>query len=149
MKRLAVIGLVALSAACVTQPTASSSPAATGEPAALTDAAIRELIVGGWIVSAESDYYIPGFSETLWEEFTEDGAEIVHVYEDDTCVKEIETMNTRWSINDGVLITDYDDGSRDRDQVVSIDQQSMTLKLEDGTTGIRKRADGCGDRSSI
>lgn len=152
VKRLAFIGLVALSAACATQPTAPSSPAATGEPAALTDASIRELIVGGWIVSAESaenEIYLPGYLDTLWEEFTQDGAEIVHVYEDETCTKEVETVTARWSVADGFLITDYDDGSRDRDQVVSIDQHSLTLKFEDGGIGVRTRAAGCGDRGSV
>lgn len=145
--RPSFIGVVVLLSACATQTTAP--PVRTSEPAAQTDASIRKLIGGGWIISIESDDYLPGYSETLWEEFREDGAEILHVYEDETCVKEIETVAARWSVADGFLITDYDDGSRDRDQVLSVDQQSMTLKFEDGTTGIMDRAAGCGDRSSI
>ena len=142
MTRPAIIALFLLISACTTQP--PQPPAAANEPGAQSDADLRKLIVGGWIVSAESDDYLRGFSETLWEEFTEDGAEILHIHEDESCVKEIETENARWSIVDGILVTDYDDGSSDHDKIVSITDQSMTLKFEDGLTGIMNRAAACG-----
>lgn len=132
--------LVLLLTACATSGVA---------PAQRSDEALRKLIVGGWIVSVESEDYLPGFSETLWEEFRADGAEILHVYEDETCTKEVETTVARWRIADGILITSYDDGSSDRDQIISINENWMKLGFEDGTTGTMTRADRCGDRGSI
>jgi lipocalin-like protein len=113
------------------------------ENTALTDEYIREQIIGSWIVPEQSSDYIPLLAKTR-EEFRNDGTYIYYVYSDKACTQVESTETVSYTIENRILISNYEDGTDERDSVVGVDAQYLTLRsFSSGMTYIRERAESC------
>jgi len=114
------------------------------------DQRYRKMIVGSWIMAANSSDYIP---VPMREVFLPSGQYRFYVYSDASCSHVTATVDTTWKIKNGVLITrvTYASnprlgpvGSVMRDKIISITRTRMALhSLDDGTTYSRTRSKGC------
>jgi hypothetical protein len=115
--------------------------------AAPSDDQARRLIVGDWIAD-------PGLAQTAHDplyralaRYNSDGTGQVQVFHDAACRKLAMTRDFRWRIESGVVMTVADQGAT-RDEIVSLDNQSMTLRLA-GRLEHRVRAATCSRQMAV
>ena len=109
----------------------------------LSDAQIKQELVGSWIDPPNSTDYNPASPYSL-ETFKPDGTYTYVEYGDASCHAIVNRAEVKWRIENGVLLTILSDRSQLRDEVLSIENGIMTLRsLEDGTTYTREKALTC------
>jgi hypothetical protein len=107
------------------------------------DAIINKELVGSWIVPPDSSDYADINSHMI-ETFWPNGTYTTYIYRDDRCGKPIRQIDSAWSVEKGVLISIYPNGTTSRDQVLSIGNGGMTLRsLDDGSTYTRRKSSSC------
>jgi hypothetical protein len=117
--------------------------------AAPTDDLARRLIVGDWIASPAQH----GTSDALYRalaRYNPDGTGQVQVFHDAACSRLAFTRGFRWTIAQGVVVTIVPDGRRIADHIVSLDSQTMVLRLA-GETRLehRVRAATCSRQMAV
>ncbi len=129
--------------------------AGLGFPAAAapSDDQVRRLIVGDWIASPYKSDTAGASQDALnrvLARYNRDGTGHIQVFSDAACSRIAFTRTFRWSIAQGVVTAIAPEGRRTSDQVVSIDSQTMTLRLA-GTNGLehRVRAATCGRQMAV
>ncbi|MDB5735418.1 MAG: hypothetical protein JWP16_1978 [Alphaproteobacteria bacterium] len=112
-------------------------PAAAAPP----DDQARRLIVGDWIASPYKSDTAGAPQEALnrvLARYNPDGTGHIQVFSDAACSRIAFTRAFRWTIAQGVVQTVAPEGRRTSDQIVTIDSQTMTLRLA-GTSGLEHR----------
>jgi len=112
----------------------------------IDDEALRSAILGSWTNPPESSDYngVP-----VLETFFPNGYYSFTIYTDKTCTAVKRTVNTKYDIVQGVLISYVADGSILRDRIITISNDTMVLKsLEDGATYKRQKAQTCSGEPS-
>ena len=117
---------------------------AQAQATGLADDTIRRDLIGAWVVPKESSDY-SDFNSHMVETFRADGTYSAIIYNPDDCHKALQKIEAKWSVQNGILISAYPNGGGAKDQVLEIDDNSVTLRsLDDGTTYTRARAGECG-----
>jgi hypothetical protein len=113
--------------------------------AKLSDSEIRQHMIGSWIIPTNSSDYQPMMAKVV-ETYYADGSETLLFFLDRDCKTVFQTLKAKWSVTGGVLITTTPDGQADRDDILDITGQKMTLHSQrDGTNYTRVRATNCGN----
>ena len=112
-----------------------------------SDDQARRLIVGGWIAAPGAAPARDALYRAL-ARYNPDGTGRVQVFHDAACSKLALTRDFRWAIQNGRVVTVVADGRRIADQIVSLDAQSMTLRL-DGRLEHRIRAATCSREMAV
>jgi len=108
-----------------------------------SDDAIRNALIGSWIVPRDSSDYDGTPSR---EVFRSDGTYVYYLYRDRTCRQISREIIVKWNVKNGVLTSIVPDGRVTRDEVMKIDSRRMTLhSLDDGTTYTREKSESCVD----
>ena len=115
--------------------------------AAPSDDQARRLIVGDWIAAPGPQAARDALYRAL-ARYNPDGTGQVQVFHDAACSKLALTRDFRWSIESGRVVTVVQDGRRIADQIVSLDSQSMILRL-DGRLEHRIRAATCSREMAV
>jgi hypothetical protein len=120
-----------------------------------TDEALRDHVVGRWVVARNSADYVSLFSAR--EEYKSDGTYSMLFFEDSACSKVIGELDASWNVTQGVLsleVTHVSErrygrvGDVTRDRILGISDNTFTLQptrwlLALNTHYIRHRSDGC------
>ena len=139
MRRLSCLALLLLLAA-----PAVAAPAGVVTP---NDDQARRLIVGDWIAAPGPQAARDALYRAL-ARYNPDGTGQVQVFHDAACSKLALTRDFRWAIEGGRVVTTVSDGRRIAVQIVSLDAQSMILRL-DGRLEHRIRATTCSREMAV
>jgi len=118
-----------------------ASPASAADKP--SDEAIRNALIGSWIVPRGSSDYDGTPSR---EVFRSDGTYVYYLYRDRTCRQISREIVVKWNVKNGVLTSIIPDGRVTRDEVMKIDSRRMTLhSLDDGAAFTREKSESCID----
>ena len=127
--------MTAVAVACALATTAQAKP-----PPKSADELLAAKMVGTWINPPDSADYEGVPSR---EVYNADGTYLYYEYEDKACQKLASSTMSKWYVWEGALFTEFAEGNRLKDAIVSMQGKKVVLRSPKRSAGILRLSTKC------